>query len=168
MIIVRGQAVSTIEERNERLARIKAKRKDFERRTMEKVTNSMHEKVGQWLVMNDFEFFMGKFALNQAAKTLKTDFGLTGWKLSELTVVLKFIAKHHCKMWRAKMKPASIKTVAESDYWDKLKYTVEKLSDVLSREDVTISTAERIIRLKISTNKQLMRGLPARLQYWNH
>jgi hypothetical protein len=70
----------------------------------------------------------------------------------------------NCVYWGKRLKPKCRMTVMPDGYWEKLREAVRRYESVLS--GLYPKHAEMVLRLAISTNITLMRGLTKRYQAW--
>lgn len=132
---------------------------------METISIDVIKKATSFLRLHDYEFFIKETKLSDVSQAFRNQHSLK-MKLSHLNVVMRITAKTACVCYRQKLKPIKHADDADPEYWENLKGVVETMMPYLAMEGVNLEVAERIVRLKISTNRVLLQGLPSRLRVW--
>lgn len=143
----------------------KKSRKQRDREIMESISTDVLKKATSFLRLHDFDFFKTATKLSDVSKAFRNQHSLK-LKLSHLNVVMRLTAKTACVCYRQKLKPVKSHSDADPEYWERLKAAVETMMPYLAMDGVNLGVAERIVRLKISTNRVLLQGLPGRLRVW--
>jgi hypothetical protein len=123
--------------------------------------------VEKFLKEHDLQFFLEKKSLRDVVKLAK-EAGVEGTvstgTIKSNTPLMKQWRRSYCILWGRRINPRSATKVKETEYWEKLKAVVEK--NLVQLQGQKIDVAERIVRIHIATNTDLLRGLPQRLQVW--
>lgn len=143
----------------------KKSREERDREIMENVSADVILKAEKFLSLHDFDFFLKEATLSDVSKAFRNQYSLK-MKVSHLNVLMRLTAKSACEYYRKKLKATKSHSVADPEYWEKLKAAVEEMLPQLSGEQITLPKAERIVRTRISTNQKLLQGLPKRLRVW--
>lgn len=123
---------------------------------------TLQKQVEQFVIANDFEFYVTEATLKIA--TIKCKESGISASLKDLQKLVKLARTEHCRFWGKRMKPRMKLNLQSDAYWEKLRAAVEKHKEVL----VTLhrGDAEKVLRLTISTNAELMRGLAKKYRVW--